>query len=235
MPEFPTKALLVIRRDSSRLTPKRSKDLAAMKKLLSGRDMQAKGEDLEILKVQYNPSTLTISANASAIQTKSMQTFSDPSIQTQKERPPSVVLEVDLIFDEINPKDAFMADKLRMSAGDVASTVAAFTKGSGSGGYSVAAQISGLAGMMLDRNTRNVTFLWQDMMFMGVVSEMRNSYTMFNMSGNPIRGTVRMNITQNVDIEGEAHWSQALDHCFVQSAAGKNILEQAASLTSLNF
>lgn len=235
MPEFPTKALLVIRRDSSRLTPKRSKDLAAMKKLLSGRDMQAIGEDLEILKVQYNPSTLTVSANASAIQTKSMQTSSDPSIQNQKERPPSVVLEVDLIFDEINPKDAFMADKFRMSAGDAASTVAAFTKGSGRGGYSVAAQISGLAGMMLDRNTRNVTFLWQDMMFTGVVSEMRNSYTMFNMSGNPIRGTVRMNITQNVDIGGEFHWSQALDHCFVQSAAGKNILEQAASLTSLNI
>jgi hypothetical protein len=81
--------------------------------------------DFSILRVQYNPSSLTISANATPMDMKSLQQGNiEDSMIVQNSRPPSVVLGVQLIFDAVNNKDAFMFEKFRLSPTDIAADIA---------------------------------------------------------------------------------------------------------------
>ena len=89
----------------------------------------------QIIEVQYNPSTISIQANAESITFSSMMKNVDANVPAQHSRPPSVTLTVDLIFDAMNAKDAFMLDKLSASPTAVTSSVSAAIQ-AGKGGYS---------------------------------------------------------------------------------------------------
>ena len=67
-----------------------------------------------VMTVQYNPSTLSIQANAESIPFTYLQQNIDNGIPNQNLRPPMVVLSVQLVFDAVNTQDAFMLDKLRL-------------------------------------------------------------------------------------------------------------------------
>ena len=93
-----------------------------------------------VMQVQYNPSSLALQANAESIPFTYLQQNADQGIPNQNVRPPMVVLSVELIFDAMNPQDAFMMDKARLSAGTVVST-AAWARGTK---YTVQPQTDGL-------------------------------------------------------------------------------------------
>lgn len=232
--EIPAKALLIIKQTVSRTSAPGIKNIQAMQKALSGLPVTVDCDQSEIMRVQYNPSSLSISANASTIQVKSMQQSTENTAVQQQERPPSIVLTVQLLFDAVNSKDAFMADKFRLSAGDLVSAGAAISK-TVKGGYTVRPQIDGLMGMMMDMNTRSVAFVWQDMVFEGQVSDVQATYNMFNMSGNPISGSVRLSITQNLDDTSISNWDRALETCFSKGMSGKNAFEKAGNLVNINL
>lgn len=181
---------------------------------------KAAGGHAHVMQVQYNPSTLSLQANAEAIPFTYLQKNVDSGIPNQNLRPPMVVLAVELLFDAMNPADAFMMDKARLSAGAIASDIGGIVQNVKHGGYTVQPQTEGLVAALLRRDTRVVTFRWADMAFTGQIIEVRADYTMFSVSGKPIRSRVFMNIAQQVESDADvSYWDKALDHAFGGSAS----------------
>lgn len=183
--------------------------------------------------VQYNPSSLSIQANAEPIPFTYLQQNIDSGIPNQNLRPPMVVLSVELYFDEMNPQDAFMLDKLRLSAGSMVSNVAAIAKNA-KGGYTVQPQTNALLSTVLRPNTKLVTFAWGDMRFTGVVIEVEAEYTMFSPSGKPVRSRVQLNIAQSVESQADVkYWDDAL--ALGIAGKGKGMAQKAGNLLNLNM
>ena len=200
----------------------------------------AMGQDYHVMQVQYNPSSISIQANAMPIPTQYMQQNVDNGVPNQLLRPPQTVMSVELIFDAVNVKDAFMFEKFRLSVGDVVSDVAAGITGS-KGGYTVQPQTNGLIGMIMRDSTRLVTFKWADMAFTGEVTEVQARYTMFSVSGKPIRSIVRFNITQQVEsLADHKYWDDAFDKCFgtmdeAKETGGSGAAGLATNLLNIAF
>ena len=170
-----------------------------------------------VMQVQYNPASLSLHANADPVAFSSLQQNIDSGIPSQNVRPPSITLSVELVFDAMNAKDAFMAEKFSLSAGGIVSSVAGAKK-LASGGYTVQPQTNALLALLLRPSTRLVTFRWGDMAFTGQVTEVQADYTMFSVSGKPIRSTVRLNISQQVESSGDSrYWDTAFDKWFQKS------------------
>lgn len=196
------------------------------------------GLDVSVMQVQYNPSSLSIQANAQPIPFTYLQQNVDSNVPNQNLRPPMVVLSVELIFDAMNPKDAFMMDKVRLSAGGAVSGAAAVVKEVKDGGYTVQPQTEGLVAALLRSSTRVVTFRWGDMAFTGQLYEVRADYTMFSTSGKPIRSKVLLNISQQVESNADIkYWDKVLDKTFEQ---GSNVelkkpAQQLSNLLNLDL
>lgn len=194
----------------------------------------------KVLQVQYNPNTVSLQANANRTPFQYLQQNVDSAIPTQNFRDPSVVLSVELIFDAMNPKDAFMFDKLRLSVGDAVSAVSGLIQ-AGKGGYTVQPQTNGILAALIKDSTRLVTFKWADMSFTGELTEANATYTMFSVSGKPVRSTVRLNITQQVDKQADVtYWDTAFNKSFGDPASaavkgGRPFANKCGNLLNLNF
>lgn len=197
-------------------------------------DTAGGGELFSRLEVQYNPSSLAIYANAESIPFSSLQQNIDNGIPNQNIRAPSIALTVDLIFDALNLPDAFMADKLRVTPDSLISDAAALTT-LAKGCYSVQPQTNGLVALMLRSGTRLVTFRWGDLAFTGQVTEVKADYTMFSVSGRPIRSNVRLNIIQQVESAGDSqYWDKAFDNWFkTADVSGKGVAQKVGNILNL--
>lgn len=193
------------------------------------------------LEVQYNPNTISIQANAKPTPFQYLQQNIDSGIPTQNFRDPSVVLSVELTFDAMNPKDAFMLDKLRISAGDAVSAVSGVVKNLTGNGYTVQPQTNGLIAALIRDSTRSVTFKWADMSFTGELTEASATYTMFSVSGKPIRSVVHLNITQQVNMESDiSYWDKAFDRSFgekdnASTSGGRSFANRYGNLLNIGF
>lgn len=194
-----------------------------------------------VLHVQYNPSSLALNANARSMQVKHLQSHVVEGIPNTVTVPPSVLLQVDLVFDAVNNKDAFMAEKFRFSASDIASVGAGIAMAYEKKVFSVQSQTNGLLCALMRNNTRIATFRWADMSFTGEVSEVSARYTMFSVSGHPIRSVVTLKMTQQVhersDIE---YWDKAFDKCFSKNEAsgvngGVRVGQKVGNLLNIGY
>ena len=195
------------------------------------------GLDSHVMQVQYNPSSLAIQATAESVPFSCLQQNIDAGIPNQNPRPPMVVLAVELIFDAVNPQDAFMMDKTRLSAGTIASDVSGIVQNVKHGGYTVQPQTEGLVAALMRPGTRTVTFRWADMAFTGEIFEVQAEYTMFSVSGKPIRSKVRMNIAQKVESDADfQYWDRALNEMFKtsQTVEMKGLGQKAGNLLNLD-
>lgn len=105
------------------------------------------------------------------------------------------MMSVTLIFDQVSVKDAFMADKFAASPTSVVTGVASLVKEAVTGEeYSVQPIIEGFIGMLRQERTRFITFCWGSMQYEGVVNSLNTRYTMFNLTGQPIRGEVELSM-----------------------------------------
>lgn len=215
------KALLVIHKakdaselDSANVAAAAERALAGSASTIGGTGLALSAGDMNtsVMQVQYNPASLTIQANAESIPFTYLQQNVDDGIPNQSSRPPMVVLSVQLVFDAMNPKDAFMAEKFTsISTGGIVSSVQGAAQEK-YGGYTVQPQTNGLVAALLRPHTRVVTFRWADMAFTGHLVEVQAEYTMFSVSGKPIRSTVQMNIAQQVESSADIqYWNKALD------------------------
>ena len=237
------KALLIIHKsdasqiDSSQVAAATENALlgAAAGMAATSAAMQGAGMNTSVMKVQYNPTSLSIQANAEAIPFTYLQQNIDSGIPNQSPRPPMVVLSVELIFDAMNPKDAFMAEKFSLSTGGIVSSVAGAAQAA-KGGYTVQPQTDGLIAALMRPSTRVVTFRWADMAFTGQLIEVQAEYTMFSVSGKPVRSKVRMNIAQQVESDADIqYWDKVLDTTFSGNgeAGGKDMGQKLGNLLNL--
>lgn len=185
------------------------------------------------IEVQYNPASIRISANADSVQMRNLQNSLEDGVVNQSCRAPSVILSVDLIFNEVNVKDSFMADKFRVSANDAITDAAAVVKALHSG-YTVQPQGNGLLAASMLESERFVTFQWADMSFSGELTDVNVQYGMFSLSGKPVHSVVSLRITQQLASGAEdTKWNQSkFDECF-NGEQNTNIGQNASNLLNL--
>ncbi len=165
------------------------------------------------LKVQYNPASIRLTSYADAVKVHSHQVLQSDEIYIQNTRPPSVTMDVNLIFDDVSPADSFTGTLLTPS---VNSTLEYVGKAFNLVSHSVATPTNALVGMLMRENTRIVCFQWADMAFVGEVMAVDARYTMFNRSGEPVRSTVSLNILQKVESnDAISYWGDAFDKFWV--------------------
>ena len=195
--------------------------------------------------VQYNPASLTLQASAESIPFQMMENNVNANIPNQNWRDPSVVLSVELVFDDMNPVDAFMADKFMLlnggSVGNLISIGSGIAKAATGKFYSVQQQTNALIAAAIRDSTRMVTFKWANMTFTGELTEVSADYTMFSVSGRPVRSNVRLSITQQVNNPATSgYWKSAFDTAFgtadkAGQSGGRSLANKAGNLLNFNF
>ncbi len=193
--------------------------------------------------VHYNPSSIHLQANAESINVSYLLKNVDDGIPRQQTRPPSITMRVDLVFDDMNVKDAFMAEKFKMlslseSATGLISSGAALVRSITGQHYSVQAQTNGLISLLNKKSTRQVTFSWADFSFTGEVNQVQARYTMFSTSGRPIRSIVTLVITQEFnEQESNDKWNTAFDKGFaanLSDAGNRSIGQKVGNLLNIS-
>lgn len=145
--------------------------------------------------VQFNPNEITLSGYGGGEMPISDYS-KEKSNMSYEEVNVRITLEVTLIFDQVNVKDAFMADKWNTSPSSIGTGIAAGVKSmAGKGEYSVQKEVEGFIAALRDPKTRRLNFYWGDLVYEGILHRISSRYTMFNVTGQPIRGEVRLSIT----------------------------------------
>ena len=195
------------------------------------------------LLVKYNPSRLRISSHGGS-QLVSGFGGDNSRIQVQSGEPAEVVLQVELLFDEVLPQDAFMSDKFltNLSVGGAVSSVSGAVKNIKGDGYTVQNQIEGLLGLVTRHETKQVLFAWGDMIFAGEVIMIDAKYTMFNPIGHPVRGVVNLQIGEFQDsdltrigskIIDQEYWSKCYEEMLKTNSVFKKIQGGVGNLINL--
>lgn len=183
---------------------------------LTGRNGVMAGSGYLALEVQYNPSSISMSTQAG----KQVQ-YSGGSLGqgganqiTQIVQPVSTTMSFQLVFDDMNPQDAFVLENMAPTAGNLVSGTADVAR-KVRGAYSVQAQMDGLMSLLTQPVTRKVIFYWAKMCFQGELVSVSSRYTMFNKDGNPIRGMVDLTIRQGEESGFDvAYWDEAFTRTF---------------------
>lgn len=183
---------------------------------LTGKNSAMAGSGYLALEVQYNPSSISMSTQAG----KQVQ-YSGGSLGqgganqiTQIVQPVSTTMSFQLVFDDMNPQDAFVLENMAPTAGNLVSGTADVAR-KVRGAYSVQAQMDGLMSLLTQPVTRKVIFYWAKMCFQGELVSVSSRYTMFNKDGNPIRGMVDLTIRQGDESGFDvAYWDEAFTRTF---------------------
>ena len=183
---------------------------------LTGKNGAMAGSGYLALEVQYNPSSISMSTQAG----KQVQ-YSGGSLGqgganqiTQIVQPVSTTMSFQLVFDDMNPQDAFVLENMAPTAGNLVSGTADVAR-KVRGAYSVQAQMDGLMSLLTQPVTRKVILYWAKMCFQGELVSVSSRYTMFNKDGNPIRGMVDLTIRQGEESGFDvAYWDEAFTRTF---------------------
>ena len=147
-------------------------------------------------------------------------------------------LNVKLIFDKVDPQDAFYSDKFTLSQTSIAKGAAkAIKKGikSGLGGYdshSVQPDVEAFTAMLRDPMKRLVIFTWGTMSYQGMLNNISAEYTMFNVLGEPVRATVSLGI---IILDGDVY-AQSVDiwkSIYAENFGGMSALKAAGKYLKL--
>lgn len=171
------------------------------------------------MEVQYNPSSIHMETRAGVVD-YSGGNLGGQSINqlAQDDQPVATIMSFQLIFDDMNPSDAFVLENLApTTVGNTVSLVGSGVKKKIDGGYSVQKQVDGLIALLTQTETRHVIFFWAKMCFRGILTDVNTRYTMFNKDGNPIRGVVELSIRQDAEDEF-GHWDKAFTKAFGKAA-----------------
>ncbi len=187
------------------------------------------------LEVQYNPSSVYLESVAGTQMNFSPMNMGDASTNQlrQNVEPVATTMNVELIFDAVNVQDSFMLSNTAATVGNAVSAVADLAKKN----YSVKPQIDGILSLLTRDYTRHVLFFWAKMCFQGELSSVSSHYTMFNTSGNPVRGVVRLTIRQSEDPAAKyenTYWEKAFTKAFGESNAVTSVSAGNTAASILN-
>ena len=194
--------------------------------------------DYLAMEVQYNPSSIHMETLAGVVD-YSGGNLGGRSINqlTLDNQPVSTTMSFQLIFDDMNPFDAFMLQNfVPTTVGNTVSLAGSGVRKMKTVGYSVQAQVDGLMALLTQTETRHVIFFWAQMCFRGVLNGVNTRYTMFNKDGNPIRGVVELSIRQGADDEF-GYWDKAFTKAFGQAAKNeeRGLTGGFSKVTNNNF
>lgn len=193
-------------------------------------------KDYLAMEVQYNPTSIRMQT------TTGMQTDygggatgnMSNSMIVQNNVPTSTTMSVQLVFDEVNIFDAFMVNNVNSPVGSAAQAVGYFVGKE----HTVQPQIEGILSLLTMDATRHVVFYWSKMSFRGELTSVQANYTMFNKSGDPIRGVVNLSIRQGEQpgIYDQDCWDKAYDNMFVKGKAnGADLFTKVTNNNILNL
>ena len=192
----------------------------------------AMGTVKKSMKVQFNPSTITIQAIGGgksqvtnyAGDTSDKGTGAKSVSYTTLQ--PRITVTIPLIFDAENNADAFLQDKLVMNpvsmAKNLISAAVAIKRD-----FSVQKQVEGLMAVLRNEYTREITFTWSDMSYSGIINGVNAQYTMFSPTGKPIRAVVNLTIlcADTTIKQGDmGQWADRYNSCFLNPT---NIIKNA--------
>lgn len=176
-----------------------AKLIASQKGFLSGftsAKTVASQNGYHVMEVKYNPSKIQINASGGN-QMMPGPGGAGTNMQVQSVAPAATMMQVELLFDDLNIQDAFMFEKAtNITAGSVVTDVAGAVRTAKKGGYSVKHQMEAMIALITQAESRQVVFYWGDMAYAGEVVSVKAKYTMFNPVGNPVRGTVMLSIRE---------------------------------------
>lgn len=145
--------------------------------------------------VQFNPNELTLSGYGGGRVTKTDYTSEKGKGISFEQAAVRITLNVKLIFDKVDPQDAFMADKLNTSPTAMMEGAAKGVRSAfGKKDNSVQTEVEGFIAALHSTYTRRITFHWGTMNYTGVLNRVSAQYTMFNVKGQPIRATVALSL-----------------------------------------
>lgn len=189
------------------------------------------GKTKKYFYVQFNPNQLSLTGYGGGKMAKTNYTKSDKSSNgiNYEEVKVRITMEVTLIFDKVNVRDAFMADRLNTSPTALATAIPQTGLAlAGKNDYSVQKEVEGFIAALRLPDTRRINFYWGDMFYGGILHRISSKYTMFNVQGEPIRAEVRLALTcadEEIDEISMGKWQnqykkafQNQNHSYVKNA-----------------
>ncbi|MCR5486518.1 MAG: hypothetical protein K6F35_03190 [Lachnospiraceae bacterium] len=147
-------------------------------------------------KVQFNPSSLSLTGHSGGfVQKINYEGLGSSGGVSLTRGDTNISLSVTLLFDACDPADAFMSDKLSSSPTSIGTGVAkAVMSGTGKKNVNVQTRVEGFIATLRNPLTRVVTFSWGEFSYSGVLKSVNATYTMFNVTGEPVRANVALSI-----------------------------------------
>jgi len=202
------------------------------------------------IKVQYNPATIRLSTVNGKIQTRKAESGID-RLNIYKFSGKSK-LSFDLVFDDMDINDSFMLENLTPNVGNVSTKLMNTLTHSGKSvndlnedrtgmgsGYSVRKRMDAILSLLSTAGSQQVVFFWSSMCFRGTLTNVQNRFTMFNTAGNPVRGTMHIELTQDkktteLDFD-ESYWDKAFNKKFKDASAKTSAKEIAGKVGDAVF
>ena len=195
--------------------------------------------------VQYNPESISITT-LKGWQEKKLKNEGGDGIDNLRgfDIKGKTRMSFDLVFDDVDNMNAFLLnDVVNMNVTNAAKK-GLHALQHGKSEYSVRKRMDAIMSLLCSTDSQHVIFFWSRMCFRGIITEVRNTFTMFNPKGNPIRGTMHIEITQDSDKSedfgySEKYWEDAFTTCFKEShegyAGSHSYHNQVTNNSLLNF
>ena len=184
--------------------------------------------------VQFNPSSLQLySSNQPDLRAGLNNTNSDQNAVADSVTAPQVDLTVQLIFDKMNIYDAFMFDKATSGASVTTATNIATLASDKT--FTVQPYIEGLISALRNPYTQTMTFQWAHFSFTGRLRQLQANYTMFSVSGRPIRGVVQLRMKQDRNTAELQKWKSQFETLLMQKNALAAAGQKVSNLLNLSL
>lgn len=132
-------------------------------------------------------------------------------------------MSFDLIFDDVDITDAFMLEGIPVNVSQGVNKAVDKIK-HGKEIHSVRKVMDAFLSLLASLKTQQVIFAWSKMTFRGTLTNVDNTFTMFNTKGNPVRGIMHIEITQEIRENSKTNfrydkgeWDKAFKNRFKKS------------------
>lgn len=169
--------------------------------------------------VQYNPHTIRLTTQSGRQERKIKEDGANDQINKFKVGEGKTKLYIDLVFDDVDNMNAFMLNDItNLNITNALNKGYSMYKRKGNN-YTVRKKMDAIMSLLSSAATQHVIFFWSKMYFRGQVTDVTNKFTMFNPKGNPVRGEMHIEITQDATQQeafgyDDHYWKKAFEECF---------------------
>ena len=173
--------------------------------------------------VQFNPASIRLDSLNGQVQ--DINSGDVNKLVQQKDFLGRTKMSFDLIFDDVDPMDAFMLNEVaNVNVSSVARKGMNMIEHKGNT-FSVTKKMETFMALLATNGGQHVIFFWSKMTFRGLITGVTNKYTMFNTSGNPIRGVMHLEITQDASKQDafeyeNKSWEKSYKRVFKEGKGG---------------